>query len=178
MLIEAEPQPDSPTRSTRLAHDLLAPLVQQRFRLSIAPGQRARRLLENRAPEWQDGKTGPVLDETDLATVEVGASGMRAWTADETRLVEASQNERKRMKRNRWLATVVASTVVIMTLMGFVAMGNQGWERTASNLVDKVTDSDLKNLPLDIGDLKDYPIRGATARQEPHQSGRRSRERA
>ena len=78
---------------------------------------------------------------------------------DEAQLVEASQNERKRMKRNRWLATVVASTVVIMTLMGFVAMGNQGWERTASNLVDKVTDSDLKNLPLDIGDLKDYPIR-------------------
>jgi WD40 repeat protein len=94
LLIEAE----TPAGSTRLAHDLLAPLVQQRFRLSVAPGQRARRLLENRAPEWRDGKTGPVLDRADLATVEEGASGMRSWSADETRLVEASRRaEQQRM---------------------------------------------------------------------------------
>ena len=98
LLIEAEPHPDTPTRSTRLAHDLLAPLVQQQFRLSIAPGQRARRLLENRAPEWQDGKTGPGLDSTDLATVEEGAPGMRAWTGDETRLVEASRRAEEQEK--------------------------------------------------------------------------------
>jgi WD40 repeat protein len=95
LIAEAEPRPDSPDRSTRLAHDLLAPLVQQRFRISIAPGQRARRLLENRAPEWQEGKIGPVLDSPDLATVEEGAPGMRAWTADENRLVEASRRARE-----------------------------------------------------------------------------------
>ncbi len=77
LVIEVE-KDDSPTRPTRLAHDLLAPIVQQRFRISMAPGQRARRLLENRAPEWRDGKTGALLDETDLTTVEAGASGMRA----------------------------------------------------------------------------------------------------
>jgi len=98
LLVEAEPHPDSPTRSTRLAHDLLAPLVQQRFRLSVAPGQRACRLLENRAPEWRDGKTGPVLDGADLASVEDGASGMRVWTTDETRLVEASRRAEEQQK--------------------------------------------------------------------------------
>ncbi len=98
LLIEAEPQSGSPTGSTRLAHDLLAPLVQQRFRLSFAPGQRARRLLENRAPEWRDGKTGPVLDSTDLSAVEEGASGMRAWTANETLLVEASRRAEEQEK--------------------------------------------------------------------------------
>ena len=40
LIIEAEPLPGQPARPTRLAHDLLAPLVQQRFRLSVAPGQR------------------------------------------------------------------------------------------------------------------------------------------
>ena len=94
LIVEADPLPGSPDRSTRLAHDLLAPLVLQRFRLSIAPGQRARRLLENRAPEWQEGRTGAVLDDTDLAAVEAGAPGMRLWTADETRLVEASRRAR------------------------------------------------------------------------------------
>ncbi len=98
LIIEAEPSPESPTRSTRLAHDLLAPLVQQRFRLSVAPGQRARRLLENRAPEWRDGKIGPVLDSTDLSTVEEGAAGMRVWNADEIRLVEASRRAEEQEK--------------------------------------------------------------------------------
>ncbi len=91
LIVEAESSPESTNRSTRLAHDLLAALVQQRFRLSLAPGQRARRLLENRAPEWRDGKIGPVLDGTDLSTVEEGASGMRVWNAEEIRLVEASR---------------------------------------------------------------------------------------
>ena len=65
-----------------VAHDLLAPLVQQRFRLSLAPGQRARRLLENRAPEWHDGKTGAVLDGADLRSrvLSLGiASRVRLW---------------------------------------------------------------------------------------------------
>jgi len=98
LIIEVEPDPASLTRSTRLAHDLLAPLVQQRFRLSVAPGQRARRVLENRAPEWQEGKTGPILDQVDLATVQKGAAGMRAWTADEIRLVETSQTADRRFR--------------------------------------------------------------------------------
>ena len=98
LLLEVEPDLDSPTLSTRLAHDLLAPLVQQRFRRSIAPGQRARRLLENRVPEWEGDKTGPVLDRADLATVQEGAAGMRAWTADEVRLVDASRTADERLR--------------------------------------------------------------------------------
>jgi hypothetical protein len=84
-----QPRPDA--AATRLGHDTLAPLVREMFRTSFAPGQRARRLLENRAPEWQDGGTGHVLDNTDLRAVEDGRSGMRVWTRDEARLIEASR---------------------------------------------------------------------------------------
>ena len=103
LLIEADARSEPaalPVPATRLAHDTLAPLVQARFRTSIAPGQLARRLLENRAPEWQDGKAGSVLDSPDLASVEDGAAGMRAWTAEDARLVEASRRERA--KRRLW----------------------------------------------------------------------------
>jgi hypothetical protein len=86
------PRPDA--AATRLGHDTLAPLVREMFRTSVAPGQRARRLLENRAPEWQDAMTGHVLDSTDLRAVEDGESGMRAWTMDEARLVEASARKK------------------------------------------------------------------------------------
>jgi formylglycine-generating enzyme required for sulfatase activity len=98
LLIEADPVPGASGRTTRMAHDLLAPLVLQRFRLSVASGQRARRLLENRATDWAEGKVGPVLDRTDLTTVLAGGLGMRAWTPDETRLVEASVAQDERLK--------------------------------------------------------------------------------
>jgi len=99
LLIEADPHPEDPARSTRLAHDLLAPLVQQKFRLSVAPGQRARRLLENRLPDWAGGTTGPYLDRADLHTVLEGAPGMRAWEPDEVRLVEASRAQDERLRQ-------------------------------------------------------------------------------
>jgi formylglycine-generating enzyme required for sulfatase activity len=98
LLTDTEPVADGAGRPTRLAHDLLAPLVLQRFRLSVAPGQRARRLLENRVPEWADGKSGSVLDRADLSGVLHGATGMRARTPDEDRLVEASRAEDQRLR--------------------------------------------------------------------------------
>jgi WD40 repeat protein len=80
---------------SRLAHDTLAPLVRQHFDESDQPGQRARRVLENRGLEWQDGKTGAPLDDTDLALVENGREGMRGWTGDEERLLAASVEAQK-----------------------------------------------------------------------------------
>jgi WD40 repeat protein len=76
---------------SRLGHDTLAPLIRQRFAESDRPGQRVRRILEHHAREWTEGRTGAPLDETDLATVEQGASGMRVRTAAEQRLVDLSR---------------------------------------------------------------------------------------
>ena len=59
LLIEAQVRSEPsapPVPATRLAHDTLAPLVHARFRSSIAPGQRALRLLENRAPRVAGGQ--------------------------------------------------------------------------------------------------------------------------
>ena len=115
--------------ANRLAHDTLAPLVQDRFRASVAPGQRARRVLENRASEWQGEQSGAVLDTQDLKVVEAGASGMRAWTAPETRLVEASRRdeelrqaaENKRKRLLRALRVSVAGLAVLASLAAVVA---------------------------------------------------------
>ncbi|MCB0123485.1 MAG: SUMF1/EgtB/PvdO family nonheme iron enzyme, partial [Caldilineaceae bacterium] len=87
--------------ASRLSHDTLAPLVRARFDESDAPGQRARRVLENRVVDWQAGKDGLPLDEADLALVEAGLAGMRGLTADEERLLAASQRERKKREEER-----------------------------------------------------------------------------
>ena len=90
-------QPGQP-RASRLTHDTLAPHVRVRFDKSEAPGQRARRILESRAVDWEDGKTGIPLDAADLAIVEAGQAGMRRWEAHEEALVLASQLERTRRR--------------------------------------------------------------------------------
>jgi hypothetical protein len=114
-------QPRPVAATTRLGHDTLAPLVREKFRKSDAPGQRARRLLENRAPEWRDGRIGTVLDRADLDTVEEGVSGMRAWDADdederETRLVQGSRRKQTLRRLAYHLSTCVAVAAVWTSL--------------------------------------------------------------
>ena len=172
LVIEAEPHPNSPTRSTRLAHDLLALLVQFRFRLSIAPGQRARRLLENRAQEWQDGRTGNVLDETDLGTVEAGASGMRAWDADadhtgEARLVEASRRGQARRRLTRQILKVVAvAAVVAIGVTGTFAWLQMGIAQEETKEANKQTGIAAEQTVAAYEALKGEAVAAEDARQK------------
>lgn len=117
---------------TRLAHDTLAPLVRRRFEISDLPGQRASRILQQRAVEWAGGKDGSALDAVDLATVEQGAGGMRVWTADERRLVERSRKEQVRHRRQRrglrWAAVLAVLSIaasVVVTLMSRWTVGQE-----------------------------------------------------
>ncbi len=79
--------------ASRLSHDALAPLVLERFNASDRPGQRARHILQGRAGEWEGGLKGTPLDETDLALVERGESGMRSMSSAEGHLVQASRRK-------------------------------------------------------------------------------------
>src|SRR5262249_53714876 len=91
-------RPGQSARQLALAHDTLAPVVRHAHQLSIAPAQRARRLLENKWPEWKDGAEGTVLDATQLAAVEEGLSAMRRMMRDEERLVVASREQEKKRR--------------------------------------------------------------------------------
>jgi WD40 repeat protein len=113
LLADLPAPPDQPPRrGSRLAHDTLAPLIRERFDKSVRPGQVARRILENRAIDWSDGRTGPVLDEADLKLVEVGVAGMRDRSKDEERLVVMSRQESAR-RRVRRLWQVFAIPLII-----------------------------------------------------------------
>lgn len=111
------------SQATRLSHDTLAPLVRERFDKADQPGQRARRVLVNRVPDWLDGKVGQPLDETDLAIVEAGRTGMRQWTADEQRLIAASRRMRARRHRTQRLLKLAGIVAVgIIALFGVLAV--------------------------------------------------------
>ena len=111
-------QPDQPPAS-RLTHDTLAPHVRKRFDESDAPGQRARRILENRKTDWIDGKAGTPLEGMDLHTVEVGLPGARCLSQDEDRLMSASREAAARKRRNQ--AAVRATLVGLLLIVVAIA---------------------------------------------------------
>lgn len=123
--------------ATRLSHDTLAPLVRQRFATSDKPGQRARRILENRSVDWRDGKQGTPLDEPDLELVEQGKDGMRAWETAEEKLVEASIKEREKKRQGRRIQRILGMAailaIIIFAALAYYQMG-QANEKTEDAL--------------------------------------------
>ena len=104
---------DAGTRKTGLAHDTLAPLVQNELRHSDRPGQRAFRILENKVIAYEaNPKT--VIDKDDLLLVEQGANGMRLWTAMEEELIEKSREKRARSLRRRRLIRLLGMLAVFL----------------------------------------------------------------
>lgn len=86
---------------TALAHDTLAPVIRREFELSVLPGSRARRILENRARNWNAEKKqkGDPLDSADLRLVRKGQGQMRALNPDEEWLLKLSTISFKRKRR-------------------------------------------------------------------------------
>lgn len=163
---------DDGSSATSLTHDTLAPLIRRKLRNSDLFGPRAGRVLENRVMEWQDGKTGAPLDELDLATVEKGAPGMRAWTAHEKRLIEASRSERARKRRVRRVVKAgfvgLGLTMMIVGMLLLRTERAKARDARASLIVTAVEsledDPDARLKALLLAELEDPPDRTRAAR--------------
>lgn len=104
---------------TGLAHDTIAPLIQNEYRISERPGQRAARILDNKAMELRSNpKTSLDIGELDL--VETGQAGMRYWVDREWELVEKSRLRREKNKRmKRQLIRVAIATTILIIVTAF-----------------------------------------------------------
>jgi WD40 repeat protein len=136
-------------RMTRLAHDALAPLVSERFHRSVAPGQRARRVLEDSMIERSERD---LLDDRDLALINQGAGGMRARTDTEEELVQASQiasDGRRRRQRSVILAAIVMLALLLL-YNGYVVLRDQAQEDLLTRQESQwLADLSLKQLTSD-----------------------------
>ncbi|RIK81705.1 hypothetical protein DCC62_01850 [candidate division KSB1 bacterium] len=82
---------------TRLAHDILAPVIRKKYLTSTKPGQRAARVLSSKLSIYGAGTA--LLDDADLKTVEDGRSGMQQLTAKEESLIARSREEQASRER-------------------------------------------------------------------------------
>lgn len=159
LMVAASDQKES-AKTTRLAHDTLAPLVREQFDVSDKPGQRARRILDNRSVDWAGDRNGTPLDEADLNIVEQGVGGTRVLSPTEQRLLQASRDLRDRLRRTRNVMKVVGAVALAV----IVALGALNWwnhiqhERalrkslafaldTIDNYYKRVSDETLLNQP-------------------------------
>ena len=109
---------------TGLAHDTLAPIVQQQMKSSDKPGQRALRILQAKITDYGFNPEGTIIEEEDLALVEKGAGGMRLWMDKEPELIEKSRRhrakveaERRRNRRFRRAAVVALAIAAVVVLI-------------------------------------------------------------
>ncbi len=86
-----------PNASTRLGHDILAPVIRKEYLTSNMPGQRAARVLSSKLSIYGAGTA--LLDDADLKTVDDGRSGMRQLTAEEESLIARSRKEQANRER-------------------------------------------------------------------------------
>ncbi len=120
-------------RSSRLLHDTLAPLIRARHEGSDLPGQRSRRILDNRMVDWLEGKTGIPLDAKDLKEVEAALEGTRSWSPDEQRLVTASREQRSSNRRwSRIFKGLGLAAVLGIAATGALAYWQSGETRKAN----------------------------------------------
>ncbi|MCG3157924.1 MAG: hypothetical protein DKINENOH_04560 [bacterium] len=102
--------------STRLAHDILAPVIMREYQNSDKPGQRAARVLSSKLADFKVDEKNVWLDKSDLTVVEKGYQGMRQLADSEQRLLQISQ---KRRRRNR--LQTYALFAVFVVLAGIVS---------------------------------------------------------
>ena len=138
LLVDAGREPaqrDETEKTSRLAHDTLAPLVRRRFEESDAPGQRARRILESRETNGGDAPQVDPLGDADLAIVEGGQTGMRTWREPEVKLIDLSRAARdRRRKRDRLVRSVLVGLMIMIGVTAGFALWQWGTAQSeASN---------------------------------------------
>lgn len=113
---------------TRLAHDTLAQLIENRYDASLLPGQRARRILDGRKAEWQKSEDHrhekPPLGDYDLKLVENGQNGTSNWREDacETAIMHKSCRARRNRTIRRWsLITALAIFFVGVVIFAWLS---------------------------------------------------------
>jgi len=151
LLADPADDQEEQARTTRLAHDTLAPLVREQSDNSDKPGQRARRILANRAGEWEGGQVGSPLDEVDLKLVEQGQLGTRAFTECERRLVHASRTKQSRRERaRRWSRRLGMAAVGAVAASAVIAWVQGEYARVANSQLSQAnTDLSRTNTKLD-----------------------------
>jgi len=104
---------------SRLAHDLLSPVVRNAYHNSDSPGQRAGRIINSKLTDFKANGKNVWLYKAELAVVEKGKKGMRQLTDLEQKLMTISQ---KRERRYRIRLYALIAVIIMLAGFGYLTM--------------------------------------------------------
>ncbi|MCU0389983.1 MAG: hypothetical protein MUE81_02600 [Thermoflexibacter sp.] len=150
-------------KHSALAHDALAPIIQEKYRKSMYPAQRAMRLLENKIANFNpQDKNSSVMDERELGVVVDGGKGMRLWTEAEMQFIEASKAKvaiNKRNRRLRFIAGVIGIALLVVALFISLYLRNVAKDEQtraeASQLLTLAVQNDDMTMALRLAERAD-----------------------
>ncbi len=152
-----------------LAHDTLAPVVQQRYKHSDKAGQRAAIILENKSIAFE--QNGEVyLDLDDLQIVEQGKNGMRIWTGKEEELIAKSQKRRteilEREKRQRYFRNAMFVTVSVISIVAAILAVWGYREQGKAKESAKIAEKNAQEAEVNLKEVYKEQIDGLNERRE------------
>lgn len=144
--ILAAPSYTSERNTTRLIHDILAPIVRDLFEQSDLPGQRSHRIFMNRIGDWSSGNSGSCLDETDLNTVEIGIYGMKSLDEDGKRMLEAS----KKFRKTKRIWKSVRVVIGILSILSIITLSFRAEYRREHEKVRRISAEAVNQVNEDL----------------------------
>ena len=95
----------------RLAHDVLAPIIRQKFDRSELPGQRARNILDHRLNAWKKTDGNNVMTPKEVHVVQSGLTGTGMLNEAESRFLNTSK---RITNRQRLIRRILAGTGIML----------------------------------------------------------------
>lgn len=129
----------APSTQTRLVHDTLAQVIENKYDSSMYPGQKARRILEGRKAEWKsEGHryVGLALSRHDLQQIEKGQNGTSNWRKNPCESAIMRKSIRRRKFKNALNAAVIF--MLIGTFASSIWFGFQAREQTRAAIINSL----------------------------------------
>ncbi len=122
--------------AVRLTHDVLAPVVIEKYRTSDTPGQVAARLWDSKSGTNEDQMLP--LNEAELSILDHGSAGMRALSLKEKDFVEKCRNGILAEQRKKRRSYILQGMLAVATLVLIVSTVLFFWQRNKSLEINRV----------------------------------------
>ncbi len=151
-------QTNTPTTTYQLAHDILAPVILEKYRNSRLPAQRAIRILKYHLSEKNENGAN-FLSSSDLDVILKGAKAMRNPGSQAEKLIEDSKRDIKRRKNRYYLQVSGVALLIISVIALFFINQQASLERARAEITAMETQAKIAEQSMTLRSMEASNLR-------------------